>query len=231
MERKHALIGGGAALGAVLLLTGDGGLPEDLEDVEGRLEGVADRVVEVSRDGELVVDPYTGVFYDDAETGAQNDEAGDDANLSFSDVNDAVDGTLLDPETYLPDVEGDAVAPSGGVLADPGDSMNWGEAGEEENDDLSERAAESNLSDDEKAMFDRLANVDDVSTLDDYNAEPEEETTDSGSTSSGSTSSTSYSYSSGSTSSTSSDEEEEPHDPYAHLYDDGVTGTSSGLVE
>lgn len=44
--------------------------------------------------------------------------------------------------------------------ADPGRSRNFGNAGEHPDDDLTERAANSNMSDEMKAMFDRFANLD-----------------------------------------------------------------------
>lgn len=230
-EPKHFAAGGGL-LAVALLLAGDG-FPSDLDEAQERMtdnaESVIDRVVEVSSDGELVVDPLTGVFYDDPEEGPMDDEAGDDANLSFSAVNEALAevGAYLDPETYAPDVQDGSTAPSAGVISDAGDSQTWGEAGEAEDDDLSERAAESNLSDDEKSMYDRLANVDDVETLD---SDQDDEVTESGthSTVDDSGSSWSSGSSSGSTS-TSDDDDDDDHDPYAHLYDDTDPNTG-GLV-
>lgn len=185
-DRKRAVAAGGGLIGAYLLLAGGDGLPSTLAEAQERAEqnagSVIDRVQEVSESGELVVDPETGVFYDDPETGEMNDEEGDDLNLSFDAVNSAVEGSLVDPETYAPDVEGDAEAPSDGVLADAGDSMEWGSAGEQANDDLTERAAESNLSDSLKSMFDRLANYDSAERMaDDLNDDGTETVEDGGS--------------------------------------------------
>lgn len=227
-EPKHFAAGGGL-LAAALLFAGYDGLPTDLDEAQQRMttnaESVIDRVVEVSSDGELVADPLTGVFYDDPEEGPMDDEAGDDANLSFDAVNEALAevGAYLDPETYAPDVQDGSTAPSAGVISDAGDSQTWGEAGEAENDDLTERTAESNLTDDQKSMYDRLANVDDAETLDSHQ---DDSVTDSGSNYSTIDDSGS-SWSSGSTS--SSDDEEDDHDPYAHLYDDTDPNTG-GLV-
>lgn len=220
MERKHAAIGGGLAV-AYLLLADDP--PAALEDAQNEVQSIYERVQEVSENGELVFDPATGVFYDDPEQGSLNDEAGDDANLSFDSVNDLLSdvGEYIDPTRYAPDVEGDATAPDSGVLADAGESQTFGSAGEAENDDLTERTADSNLSDDEKAAFDRLANVDDAETLDSHQ--------DDSVTSSGSNYSTTSSSSTSSSGSTLSDDsDDDDYDPYAHLYDgDADTG---GLV-
>jgi hypothetical protein len=169
-QKKMAAAGGVGVIalgGGYLLLTGDSAeqaaeeapapVPEAATEAAGSLREALEGTELTVRDG---------VLYDDAETGEENDEPGDDANVSFVSVGEAlnVDAEEL-AETYAPDVEGDATAPSGGVLADPGDSQEWGDAPEQENDDLTERAAESNLSDDEKSMFDRLANYDDASRL------------------------------------------------------------------
>jgi len=123
--------------------------------------------------GEVGTDPSVGggVVYDDPEDGGPNDdEAADDSNATFNDVNEVADQTdiigTVDPSTYAPDVQDGSTAPSsGGVIADQGDSNNWGLAPEQENDDLTERAADSNLSDDTKSAFDRLANYDDPDNL------------------------------------------------------------------
>lgn len=53
-----------------------------------------------------------------------------------------------------------AAAESRTPPADPGESRNWGAAPEAPDDDLSERAANSAMSPDQKAAFDALANVD-----------------------------------------------------------------------
>lgn len=165
LEGKHYAAGGGLLIGALLLSDGLG-LPSDLQEAQQRLEetsgSVIDRVQEVSTDGELVVDPVSGVFYDDPEEGPLNDEEGDDRNISFDAVNDALSsiGESIDPTTYAPDVEDGAAAPDSGVLPDAGDSQNWGDAPEAENDDLTERTANSNLSDESKATWDRFANQD-----------------------------------------------------------------------
>lgn len=207
MSDKQAAAGIGlatvAAVGAALLWYFRDRLGDVVDDVQEGTESIFERVQEVSQNGELVVDPLTGVFYDDPEQGSMNDEAGDDRNVSFAAANDVLSdvGATIDPRTYLPDVEGDAVAPSTGVLADAGESQNFGEAPEAEDDDLSERAANSNLSDDEKAMYDRLANIDDVDRLDDHQ---DDSVTESGSNYGTTSGSSSTSFSSGSTSSSSS---------------------------
>jgi len=66
----------------------------------------------------------------------------------------------VDSRSYLPDTSRDGQGPSGGVISDPGTSRNFGRGGEQANDDLSERAANSNLDNEMKAAFDRLANRD-----------------------------------------------------------------------
>lgn len=167
-EGKHYAAGGGLAL-AALLLAGDGPLPTDLAEAQERMEenagSVIDRVQEVSENGELVIDPVRGVFYDDPEEGPMDDEEGDDQNVSFADVNEAAGETVVDPTTYAPDVQDGSTAPDSGVISDAGDSQNWGSAGEDENDDLTERSATSNMDDDTKSAFDRLANYDSIEEL------------------------------------------------------------------
>lgn len=205
-----------AAVGAALwyvLRGGFGRAEAALEAAEKRGESIFERVQEVSQNGELVIDPVSGVFYDDPEQGSLDDEAGDDRNVSFAAANDLLEdvGTYIDPTTYAPDVQDDAVAPDSGVLADAGESQNFGDAPEAENDDLTERAAESNLSDDRKAMYDRLANVDDVERLDNDNDDPAETSTSSSSSSSSTSSSGSTSsYSSGSSGFTSGSSSSDP---------------------
>jgi len=125
--------------------------------------------------GEVGTDPTVGggVVYDDPEDGGPNDdEASDDSNATFNDVNEMAEetdqtGLSMFPSTYAPDVQDGSEAPSdgGGVIADQGDSQNWGSAPEQENDDLTERAADSEMSGDTKSAFDRLANIDDPDNL------------------------------------------------------------------
>jgi hypothetical protein len=123
----------------------------------------------VSEGGEVIVDNEAGTVFDDAESGSQNDEAGDDANTSFETINNnetSVDDS--DPTSYAPDDGGSTTgdAPEGGVIADPGDSQEWGREGEQETDDLSEQAADSELSGSDKDAFDRYANRDDPDSTD-----------------------------------------------------------------
>jgi len=169
-QKKMAAAGGVGVIalgGGYLLLKGDSAeqaaeeAPAPVPDAATEAAGSLREALEGT---ELTV--RDGVLYDDAETGEENDEPGDDANVSFVSVGEAlnVDAEEL-AETYAPDTQDGSTAPSGGVLADPGDSQEWGDAPEQENDDLTERSAESNLSDDEKSMFDRLANFDDASQL------------------------------------------------------------------
>jgi len=120
-------------------------------------------------EGETGTDPSVGggVVYDDPEDGGPNDdEPADDTNATFNDVNEVAEETdvydSVDPSSYAPDVQDGSDAPSsgGGVIADQGDSQNWGSAPEQENDDLTERAADSEMDGDTKSAFDRLANRD-----------------------------------------------------------------------
>lgn len=104
------------------------------------------------------------VVYDDPEVGPENDEPEDDTNVTFQEAN-TVDSVNVDPTSYAPDTTADGQAPSTGVIADPGDSQNFGRAPEQENDDLTERAADSEMDDRTKAAFDRLANYDSVDSL------------------------------------------------------------------
>lgn len=169
-QKKMAAAGGVGVIalgGGYLLLKGDSAeqaaeeapapVPEAATEAAGSLREALEGTELTARDG---------VLYDDAETGEENDEPGDDANVSFVSVGEALnlDAEEL-AENYAPDTQDGSTAPSGGVLADPGDSQEWGDAGEQENDDLTERSAESEMSDDLKSTFDRLANFDDASRL------------------------------------------------------------------
>lgn len=181
LNKKHAVAGGGllAAGGVAYLLLADGDRPSDLGEAQDQVSeaagSVTERVEAISESGELVVDPASGVLYSDPETGEMDDEVGDDPNPTFEQVNEALAsaGASIDPTQYAPDVEGGSTAPSGGNVADAGDSQQWGSAGEQENDDLTERAATSNMSPDQKSMWDRFANRDNFN--DDEPAEEEEE--------------------------------------------------------
>jgi hypothetical protein len=136
-------------------------LPADMSDLPSEIRTFDP----ISFAGEVGISD-NGVVYDDPEQGPMNDEPGDDQNVTFEEVNSnntTADDT--DPTTYAPDVQDGSTAPDGGHLADAGDSQNWGSAGEQENDDLTERAADSNMTDDVKSAFDRLANADDPSNL------------------------------------------------------------------
>ncbi|WP_178915180.1 hypothetical protein [Natronomonas gomsonensis] len=166
-KQKKMVAAGGVGVislgGGYLLLKGDSAeqaaeeapapVPEQATEAAGSLREALEGTRLTARDG---------VLYDDTESV----EPDSDENVSFVGVGEAldIDGEEL-AENYAPDTEGDTEAPSGGVLADPGDSQEWGDAPEAEDDDLSERAAESNLSDRMKASFDRLANYDDPSQL------------------------------------------------------------------
>ena len=169
-QKKMVAVAGGAVViggGGYLLLSGDSAeqaaeeapapVPEQATEAAGSLREALEGTELTVRDG---------VLYDDAETGEQNDEPGDDANVSFVSVGEALnlDAEEL-AENYAPDTQDGIEAPSDGVLADPGDSQNWGEAPEQENDDLTERSAESEMSGRLKSAFDRLANYDDASRV------------------------------------------------------------------
>lgn len=69
---------------------------------------------------------------------------------------------VRDVHVLSPDQQGsvDPIRGPGSPGADPGDSRNFGNAGEHPDDDLTERAANSNMADEVKSMFDRLANLD-----------------------------------------------------------------------
>lgn len=165
-DTQKAVAGVAALAGVAWLLSGTGGaqdIEDRLDEVAADAESVIDRFVAVSEGGEVGVDAATGVVYDDPEVGPENDERGDDTNVSFETVNTnntRVDD--VDPTSYAPDTIEGVDAPSTGVLADAGDSQTFGSAGEQANDDLSERAADSEMSDSMKAVFDRFANRDDL---------------------------------------------------------------------
>ncbi|WP_255198007.1 hypothetical protein [Halorarius litoreus] len=160
MERKT--FAAGAALGGLYLLTRGGSAAstggQSGNDDDGGNPFGFDAITE---DGEIgLVD---GIVYDDPETGSTDDEPGDDRNASFEEANDALEtvgNEPVDPTQYAPDVQDGSTAPEDGVIADAGDSQNWGDAPEQENDDLTERAADSELSGDLKSAFDRYANQD-----------------------------------------------------------------------
>lgn len=235
IENKHlAAAGGGIGLLVAYLLLADS-VPAALEDAQEEVQNVADRVQEVSENGELVVDPVTGVFYDDPETGELNDEPEDDWNISFDEANEvlAEAGEYIDPTTYAPDTQDGSTAPDSGVLADAGDSQEWGDAGEQENDDLTERTAESNLSDDQKSMFDRLANYDSIEEMEADNEDDTDSTSTTSTTSDSddsTSSSTDYSWSSSSSddsdtsTSTTSDSDDDEEDDWSDY--DSTTGAT-----
>lgn len=95
------------------------------------------------------------------EDGVTYDDPSDSESATFEDAPNT------DPETYAPDTQDGSTAPSNddAALASPGDSQNWGDAPEASDDDLTERAADSNLDDDTKSAFDQLANADSVEDL------------------------------------------------------------------
>jgi hypothetical protein len=177
---KQLAAGGGAVLLALALTQSS----ESGDSGGGRSAGASDDSVATaigswdpfgSNDelGEISVDGAGSVIYDDPEgSRVDDDTTEDDANESFEDAADAlgeergtnVESTTL-AENYGPDTTEDGQAPTSGVAADPGTSQSWGRAPEDENDDLNERTASSNLSGEEKAMFDRLSNIDDQSKL------------------------------------------------------------------
>lgn len=175
MTNKRLAVGGVALAGLYLLVSGSsasgggassgngsGGLWPDWEPWTEEGDGPGD-TANTADEGETGT--IDDVVYDDPESGAPNDERGDDANATFEDVNEVAEQTgndPVDPATYAPDYEAgqDGSAPSTGVVSDPGDSQEWGDAPEQENDDVSERTADSELSDSNKSAFDRLANRD-----------------------------------------------------------------------
>jgi hypothetical protein len=167
-DNSALLVAGAAVIGAAVWLVRSGsGLASglDLPELPTDLPSEITSFVPTSFGGEVGVSD-NGVVYDDPERGSQNDEAGDDSNVSFDAVNSndtTADDT--DPTTYAPDVVDGSTAPSSGVLADAGGSQYFGSAGEQENDDLTERSANSNMDDDTKSAFDRLANYDDPEQL------------------------------------------------------------------
>lgn len=165
---NDTLLYGGGAAAILYLITGGGeAFPESLEEARSNAQDAVPEEIRtwepLTPDGELGVglsgDEW--VLYDDPEQGEHDDEAGDDQNVTFEEA--GVDGS-----DYSPDTQDGSTAPSTGAIADAGGSQEWGTAGEQENDDLTTRTAESNLSDDEKSMFDRLANYDDAEQLDSY---------------------------------------------------------------
>jgi len=139
---------------------GPDGKPEDM--------GPVGDAKEVSQSGELVVGE-NNVIYDDPESGELNDESGDDANKTFDSLAEVVGASEEQAESYArnygPDIERFGTAPSGGALSDPGESQKYGVAPEQQNDDLNERTANSNLTEEQKAGFDRLSNYDDPDNL------------------------------------------------------------------
>lgn len=168
-DNTTLLIAGGVVAGGLWWASRDGSAgagQEQSAPPDGQQQGQGgdpndsrDSWQAATSDGEVGVDTQTGVVYDDPESGPANDEAADDVNVSFDQL-EGVDGT-----SYAPDTIQGVDAPSGGKLADPGTSQQWGDATEQDNDDLSERSATSNMSDSLKAMFDRMANLDDPAEL------------------------------------------------------------------
>jgi len=166
MNKKQQTMLGVGAIGAAALLTAN---DEDvttgnqaLDQTAADAASVIERWSPVSEGGEVGIDSLTGVVYDDPEEGEFNDEPEDDPNTSFETVNtNETTADDTDPTSYAPDTE-TSLAPEGGVIADAGDSQNFGTAGEQENDDLTERSADSELDDSQKAAFDRYANYDTV---------------------------------------------------------------------
>lgn len=176
MNDDTKLVAGGAVLAGLYLLTRDaaasdggassgnnsGALWPDWVPWTAEGDGPGD-TPNTADEGE--VGTIDGVVYDDPESGAPNDEPGDDRNATFEDVNEVATATgndPVDPTTYAPDVQDGSTAPSGGVVADPGDSQEWGTAPEQENDDLNDVG---NMDGDTASAFDRLANYDSVSSL------------------------------------------------------------------
>lgn len=151
---------GAVAVGGLLLAnrdeSDDGSTEQATEPVEEPAPEPepADAFEPVTNDGEVGVSD--GVVHDDPETGTHNDEAGDDTNASFESIGLSGDHA----ENYAPDTQDGSTAPSGGVISDTGDSMTWGDATEDENDDVSQRTADSEMSDSLKSAFDRYANRD-----------------------------------------------------------------------
>jgi hypothetical protein len=164
MEVKTLALGGAVAVAVIASSSSSDGDAQSGNNPAGEGSSSAE-TTPVSEAGEVVVDNETGTVFDDAESGTQNDEPGDDVNTSFETINNnetSVDDS--DPTSYAPDDGGSTTgdAPEGGVIADPGESQEWGREGEQENDDLSERAADSELSGSEKDAFDRYANRDEL---------------------------------------------------------------------
>ena len=69
-----------------------------------------------------------------------------------------VDRNVFSTADHSEEVSTDTAASA--ASADPGDSQNFGNLSEAENDDLTDRAAESNMSDRVKSAFDTFANRD-----------------------------------------------------------------------
>lgn len=185
-EKAMAAAGGVLALGAGYLLTQGDSAAEAAEQLPVEVPEEAVDTVESwhpAYEGAEWGISENGVLYDDPESGDHNDETEDDANTSFEEIEEETGGAVdaeETAETYAPDTEGDTGAPSSGVVSDPGDSQVFGDAPEQENDDINDTG---NLSDEDAAMWDRLANYDDADQLEsDY---------DGGSSSTSSTSSTS----------------------------------------
>lgn len=159
-DTKTLAVAGTVVLGGVVLAR-DGGATATSDQQHSQQPqqqsqgGTPSETWEPSSPGSEVGQSANGVTYDDPESGEHDDEQGDDANTSFS----AIDG--LTGVNYAPDTE-DGEAPTGGVTADPGTSEEFGNAGEQQNDDLSGRAAESEMEPSTKEMFDRFANRDGV---------------------------------------------------------------------
>jgi len=115
---------------------------------------------------ESIADSSVPIFRDDGDDNAASESPGDTTT-----VNTTMGGTQ--ERRVVADESGDVWSPDsedaaneGGTVAgapataDQGESANWGAVEEAEDDDLNERSATSNLSDDEKDAFDRLANID-----------------------------------------------------------------------
>ncbi|MFT4921055.1 MAG: hypothetical protein ACI8XM_000248 [Haloarculaceae archaeon] len=227
-EKAMAGAAGVAALGVGYLLTQGDSVAQAAEQLPVPVPDEAVDTVESWRpayeDAEWGVSGNS-VLYDDPETTDQsgdptgaNDEATDDPNTSFETIEEETGGAVDSEETaenYAPDTENDGEAPSSGVISDPGDSQVYGDASEQENDDLN---TTGNMDDETASGFDRLANYDDPEALDDDND-------DSSSTSTSSTSDSDSDYSTVDDSGSSSDD-----DPYSYSYSyDGGDISGAGL--
>lgn len=99
------------------------------------------------------------------EDGVTYDDPTDSESATAADANSDDDPTNdVEPTNYAPDVEEPGTGPSASdmLLSDPGDSQVYGDAPEDEDDDLNRVG---NMDDETAAAFDRLANADDPAEL------------------------------------------------------------------